>query len=257
MTALLKLERLTRAFGGLVAANAVDFEVGSNQIIGLIGPNGAGKTTVFNMIGGTIPPSSGRITFEGQDCTGYPSHRMAQLGVTRTFQITSLFPGLSALDNVKIGTHRGKKSTFLEAFIRGARYRREEGEVGAKAAEILAFLGMAHQADVLAQNLPYGDQRKLEIAVALAADPKLLLLDEPAAGMNPDESRRLTIMIEAIRKRGISVLLVEHHMKVVMGVCDRIVVLNHGTKIAEGPPQVVANDPTVISVYLGREKAHA
>jgi branched-chain amino acid transport system ATP-binding protein len=257
MSALLKLEGLTRAFGGLVAANAVDFEVGSNQIVGLIGPNGAGKTTVFNMIGGTIPPTSGRISFEGRDCTGFPSHRMAQLGVTRTFQITSLFPGLSALDNVKIGTHRGKKSTVLDAFIRSVRYRREEREVQAKAEEILSFLGMARQADVLAQNLPYGDQRKLEIAVALAAAPKLLLLDEPAAGMNPDESRRLTLMIEAIRKRGISVLLVEHHMKVVMGVCDRIVVLNHGSKIAEGPPQAVANDPTVISVYLGREKAHA
>ncbi len=257
MSPLLRVEQLTRVFGGLVAANNVEFDVNRDEIVGLIGPNGAGKTTVFNMISGMLLPTSGRIVFADRDCTALPPHKMAQLGVARTFQITSLFPILSTLENVKIGTHRHKRSTFLEALVQGRRYRCEEAEVQAKAEEILDFLGMSHQRDVPAQNLPYGDQRKLEIAVALAAEPKLLLLDEPAAGMNPDESRRLTAMIDAIRKRGISVLLVEHHMKVVMGVCDRIAVLNNGIKIAEGPPAVVANDPTVISVYLGRESANA
>ncbi len=257
MNALLRVEKLTCAFGGLVAANAVDFEVGDGEIVGLIGPNGAGKTTVFNMIGGTQLPTSGRVEFRGHDCTGLPPHRMAQLGVTRTFQITSLFPTLSAIENVAIGTHRLNRSTFLGALLRGKLYRTEEIAVRRKASEIMGFLGMSGQEGVLAQNLPYGDQRKLELAIALAAEPRLLMLDEPAAGMNPDESRRLTEMIGRIRDRGVAVLLVEHHMKVVMGVCDRIIVLNHGTKIAEGPPAAVANDPTVIRVYLGREAAHA
>ncbi len=253
MTVMLKVEGLTRAFGGLVAANAVDFEVGTNEVVGLIGPNGAGKTTVFNMIGGSISPTAGRVLFDGKDCTGAPPHRMATAGLARTFQITSLFPTLSVIENVKIGAHRHTSTGVWSAFIRSLRYRQEEGRIRAEAQEVLSFLGLAQQASELAENLSYGDQRKLEIAIALAAKPRLLLLDEPAAGMNPDESRRLTAMIGAIRERGVSVLLVEHHMKVVMGVCDRIVVLNQGTKIAEGSPSVVANDPTVISVYLGRE----
>lgn len=257
MAPLLKVEALTQKFGGLIAVNSINFEVNSNEVVGLIGPNGAGKTTVFNMIGGAMPPTSGRILFESQDCTGFPSHRMAQAGLARTFQITSLFPSLSVIENVEIGTHRLKRSNVLGAFIHSRLYRQEEEAIRAKATQILAFLGLERQKDVLAQNLPYGDQRKLEIAVALAVEPRLLLLDEPAAGMSPDESRLLIGMIASLKQRGISVLLVEHHMKVVMGVCDRVVVLNHGVKIAEGAPLAVANDPTVIRVYLGRDAAHA
>jgi branched-chain amino acid transport system ATP-binding protein len=177
---------------------------------------------------------------------------MAQRGIARTFQITSLFPTLSVLDNVKLGTHRHKKTGWWGATVFSAAYRREEQEVDDKANAVLGFLGLSDKGARIAQNLAYGDQRRLEIAIALAAEPVLLLLDEPAAGMNPDEARRLTETIGRIRDTGVSVLLVEHHMRVVMGICDRIIVLNQGNKIAEGTPAVVANDPTVVSVYLGR-----
>ncbi|MBL8670341.1 MAG: ABC transporter ATP-binding protein [Alphaproteobacteria bacterium] len=258
MTALLlDVRGLTRAFGGLIAANNVDLTVGAREVVGLIGPNGAGKTTVFNMIAGSMTPTAGTVRFMGEDCTGDPAHRMAQRGVARTFQITSLFPTLTVAENVAVGTHRRKRSGWGGSILRLPRFRREEAEVRAKVAEVLEFLGMARQSEMIAQTLPYGDQRKLEIAIALAAEPALLLLDEPAAGMNPDEAKRLTAMIGRIRDTGVSVLLVEHHMRVVMGICDRIVVLNQGIKIAEGPPAAVANDPTVIGVYLGREAARA
>ena len=249
---LLQVTGLTRAFGGLVAANAVDFTVHEREVVGLIGPNGAGKTTVFNMIAGSLPPTSGSLRFRGEEYAGTPPHRIAQRGIARTFQITSLFPTLSVLDNVKLGTHRHKTTGWWAAARQSAAYRREEQEVEAKADEVLAFLGMQDQRNRIAQNLAYGDQRKLEIAIALAAEPVLLLLDEPAAGMNPDEAKRLTETIGRIRDTGVSVLLVEHHMRVVMGICDRIVVLNQGNKIAEGVPTAMANDPTVIRVYLGR-----
>ena len=249
---LLEVGALTRAFGGLVAANAVDFTVHDGEVVGLIGPNGAGKTTVFNMIAGSLVPSSGSLRFRGEDYVGTPAHLMAQRGIARTFQITSLFPTLSVLDNVKLGTHRHKKTGWWGAACFSSAYRREEQEVDDKANAVLEFLGLADKAARIAQNLAYGDQRRLEIAIALAAEPVLLLLDEPAAGMNPDESRRLTETIGRIRDTGVSVLLVEHHMRVVMGICDRIIVLNQGHKIAEGTPAVVANDPMVVSVYLGR-----
>ena len=249
---LLQVNGLTRVFGGLVAANAVDFSVLNGEVIGLIGPNGAGKTTVFNMIAGSLAPTSGSLRFRGEDYVGTPAHRMAQRGIARTFQITSLFPTLSVLDNVKLGTHRHKKTGWWGATIFSAAYRREEQEVDDKANAVLGFLGLSDKGARIAQNLAYGDQRRLEIAIALAAEPVLLLLDEPAAGMNPDEARRLTETIGRIRDTGVSVLLVEHHMRVVMGICDRIIVLNQGNKIAEGTPAVVANDPTVVSVYLGR-----
>ena len=249
---LLQVNGLTRVFGGLVAANAVDFSVLDGEVVGLIGPNGAGKTTVFNMIAGSLAPTSGSLRFRGEDYVGTPAHRMAQRGIARTFQITSLFPTLSVLDNVKLGTHRHKKTGWWGATIFSAAYRREEQEVDDKANAVLEFLGLSDKGARIAQNLAYGDQRRLEIAIALAAEPVLLLLDEPAAGMNPDEARRLTETIGRIRDAGVSVLLVEHHMRVVMGICDRIIVLNQGNKIAEGTPAVVANDPTVVSVYLGR-----
>jgi branched-chain amino acid transport system ATP-binding protein len=249
---LLQVSGLTRVFGGLVAANAVDFSVLDGEVVGLIGPNGAGKTTVFNMIAGSLAPTSGSLRFRGEDYVGTPAHRMAQRGIARTFQITSLFPTLSVLDNVKLGTHRHKKTGWWGATVFSAAYRREEQEVDDKANAVLGFLGLSDKGARIAQNLAYGDQRRLEIAIALAAEPVLLLLDEPAAGMNPDEARRLTETIGRIRDTGVSVLLVEHHMRVVMGICDRIIVLNQGNKIAEGTPAVVANDPTVVSVYLGR-----
>jgi len=249
---LLQVNGLTRVFGGLVAADAVDFSVLDGEVVGLIGPNGAGKTTVFNMIAGSLAPTSGSLRFRGEDYVGTPAHRMAQRGIARTFQITSLFPTLSVLDNVKLGTHRHKKTGWWGATVFSAAYRREEQEVDDKANAVLGFLGLSDKGARIAQNLAYGDQRRLEIAIALAAEPVLLLLDEPAAGMNPDEARRLTETIGRIRDTGVSVLLVEHHMRVVMGICDRIIVLNQGNKIAEGTPAVVANDPTVVSVYLGR-----
>jgi branched-chain amino acid transport system ATP-binding protein len=257
MSALLDVAGLTRVFGGLVAVNDVNFTVGPAEIMGLIGPNGAGKTTVFNMLGGALAPSAGRITFDGADCTGMPAHRMARLGITRTFQITSVFPGLSTLDNVRCATYRTRRSGWPGAFLRTHAWRREEDEVAAVAREILAFVELDARAGALADALSYGEQRKLEIAIALAAAPRLLLLDEPAAGLNPDEGARLITMIRRIQERGIAVLLVEHHMRVVMGVCDRIVVIDHGVKIAEGKPSAVANDPEVIRVYLGREPARA
>jgi branched-chain amino acid transport system ATP-binding protein len=255
--ALLKVEGLTRRFGGLVAVGDVDIFVARGEIVGLIGPNGAGKTTLFNMIAGSLPPSEGRIVFEGVDCTRHTAARMARLGVTRTFQITSLFPALTASENVLTATYRMGRTGWLSAIVRGAAWRREEDAFSQKAEAILAFCGLGARRDMPADRLSYGEQRRLEIAVALAAEPKLLLLDEPAAGMNPEEGQQLVAMIKGIRDRGVAVLLVEHHMRVVLGVCDRIYVLDHGVKIAEGAPRAVVNDPEVVRVYLGREAAHA
>jgi branched-chain amino acid transport system ATP-binding protein len=257
MSALLETRKLTRAFGGLIAVNAIDMHVGEGEIVGLIGPNGAGKTTLFNLLAGSMEPSSGTVSFAGQDCTGFPAHRMARLGVARTFQITSLFPELSVGENVRAGAFRTKTSGWAGSLLRTPKHFAEERAVSARVEEILAFVGMGARRDLPAKALPYGEQRKLEIAIALAAEPRLLLLDEPAAGMNPDEGAKLVQMIRAIRERGVTVLLVEHHMRVVMGVCDRVVVIGSGLKVAEGVPSKVANDPEVIRIYLGREKVHA
>ena len=256
-TNLLQVQGLSRRFGGLVAVQDVSFSVAAGEVVGLIGPNGAGKTTLFNMVAGLMPPSEGRIVFEGRDCTPLASHEMAKLGVARTFQITSLFPHLSVLDNIRTGRYVRQQQGWVGAFLRWPAWRQEEAQVQAMALEILDFVGLAHRSEMLAHALPYGEQRKLEIAIALASGPRLLLLDEPAAGMNPDEGAKLVQMIQRIRERGITVLLVEHHMKVVMGVCDRVIVLDSGRKIAEGRPAEVVNNPEVIRVYLGREKVDA
>jgi branched-chain amino acid transport system ATP-binding protein len=254
---MLETRGLTRAFGGLVAVNNVDLAVRAGEIVGLIGPNGAGKTTLFNLLAGSMEPSSGTIAFEGMDCTGWPAHRMARLGIARTFQITSLFPELSVGENIRAGTFRTKTSGWAESLFRTRHYAKEERAISERVDEILSFVGMSGRRDMLAKALPYGEQRKLEIAIALAAEPRLLLLDEPAAGMNPDEGAKLVQMIRAIRDRGVTVLLVEHHMRVVMGVCERVVVIGSGLKVAEGAPAEVANNPEVIRIYLGREKVHA
>ncbi len=254
---LLDVSGLTRRFGGLVAVSDVTFQVAAGEIAGLIGPNGAGKTTLFNMLAGSTEPSGGRIVFGGADCTGFPAQRMARLGVARTFQITSLFPGLSTIDNIIAASYRTGRTGWGSAFLRTAAYRQEEKKAAERAREILGFVDLDRHADVLADELSYGEQRRLEIAIALAAEPTLLLLDEPAAGMNPEEGQRLVAMIRQICARGVTVLLVEHHMRVVMNVCHRVIVIDHGVKIAEGAPAEIARHPEVIRVYFGREAAGA
>ena len=254
---ILAVNTLTKKFGGLTAVSDVDFEVRPGEILGIIGPNGAGKTTLFNVLAGSMGPTSGTVHFKGLNITGMRADKIARLGVARTFQITSLFPALSAYDNVRAATYRTKKTGWMAAILRSAAYRTEEQQVNQDAMDALRFCDLAGRAHYNAEALSYGEQRRREIAIALAAKPALLLLDEPAAGMNPEEGQRLVGMIRKIRDNGTSVLLVEHHMRVVMGVCDRVVVLDHGEKIAEGAPSEVVDNPDVIRVYLGREAISA
>lgn len=255
--AVLEVNGLMRSFGGLVAVSDVTFSVHEGEIVGLIGPNGAGKTTVFNMVAGSLEPTAGSIRFQGADVSGLAANERAGLGIARTFQITSIFPALTTRENVRAATHRITKAGWLQAMVRSAAWHQEEAEIDRLAQETLEFCGLAAKADVRAAALSYGEQRRLEVAIALATRPTLLLLDEPAAGLNPEEGQRLVAMIRQVRDRGVTVLLVEHHMRVVMGVCDRIIVLDHGARIAAGTPREVAQSPEVIRVYLGREVAHA
>ncbi len=247
----LVLDGVTRRFGGLVAVDDVSFEVPTDGVTAVIGPNGAGKTTLFNLISGFLPPSAGRITFEGRDITGRPPAEIAAAGLVRTFQLVKLFEDLSVLDNVKVGCHLQGKAGLLAALLRSASTRREEAAVDARARELLDFAGLSAFADEPASGLPYGRQRMLELARAMAAGPRLILLDEPAAGLNTEESAALARIIRRIAEDGTSVLLIEHDMTLVMNTADRVVVVDFGRKIAQGTPAEVRADPAVIAAYLG------
>jgi len=248
---LLEVKKLTRSFGGLTAISNVDFHIDEGEIVSLIGPNGAGKTTFFNCVTGIYPPTSGTITFDGKVIGGIRPSKVAEKGISRTFQNIRLFASMTARENVMIGCHVRTKTGPLGALLRNKKSRDEEKRIDEKAHHLLRFVGLSPRTNITAGNLPYGDQRRLEIARALATEPKLLLLDEPAAGMNPHETEGLKSLISKIRGNGISILLIEHHMKVVMSISDRVVVLDHGEKLAEGIPSEIQKNPDVIKAYLG------
>lgn len=250
---LLELDGVTKTFGGLVAVNDASFTVDEGSIVGLIGPNGAGKTTVFNLITGNYRPNQGDIRFSGQSLTSLSTHKIVELGIARTFQTIRLFQNMSAMENVLAGHHCRMKSGILGAMLHLPSYKKEEKLAIERAVAELEFVGLADQHDNLAKNLSYGNQRLLEIARALATEPRFIILDEPAGGMNDQETAQLIGTIEAIRARGISVLLIEHDMSLVMKVCEKLVVLEYGAKIAEGTPSEIKRNPRVIEAYLGSE----
>ncbi len=254
MPVLLKTENVSEVFGGLKAVDDFNIYINSGELIGLIGPNGAGKTTAFNLITGVYQPTTGTITFDGKSLLGLKPYQITQLGIARTFQNIRLFSELSVLDNVKIAYHSHINYSLLESVLRVGRYFSEEKEVERQSLELLKIFNLESHAHEVAKNLPYGAQRRLEIARALAAKPKLLLLDEPAAGMNPQETHELMQLIQWIRNQfALSILLIEHDMSLVMQICERIYVLEYGIIIASGSPQEIQNNPDVIRAYLGDE----
>jgi branched-chain amino acid transport system ATP-binding protein len=257
---LLQINNLVKAFGGLKAVDTVSLNVEKGKVTSLIGPNGAGKTTLFNAVTGALSPTSGTTYFQGNDITHFKSYQIARAGISRTFQNIRIFSEMTAIENVMVGGYVDSlptKNTFFRAILRGKSFHAEESNLRKKALELLDFVGLSGQFNTLSRSLSYGDKRRLEIARGLAGSPTLLLLDEPAAGMNPKETEGLMALIRKIRSQGVTPFLIEHNMKMVMNISDHIVVLDHGVKIAEGPPQTILGNEQVIEAYLGRQKVMA
>ncbi len=251
---LLEIRGLTRNFGGLTAVSDLDLCISAGEFFGLIGPNGAGKTTVFHLLSGVIPPTGGKIRFDGSDITGAPPYSITRLGLTRTFQITALFHSFTVLENILLGTYGTVRVNPLASLFNTRKASLREREQRDRAREILQFLGIERLSGEIARNLPLGHQRILELGIALASSPKMLLLDEPFSGLSAEEAREMITRIQKVRERNTTIMLVEHNIRIVVGLCERIAVLNFGKKIAEGPFDQVSRNPEVIKAYLGTKK---